>query len=161
MRNCQIFTPPEIVRKMLDMLGYTGDNIKTKTIFEPSFGGGAFLTQIVDRIFEYSESNHLTSEEIIAILDNIHGVELDKKWYDKTIELLTNKCAERGINYDWIKNLLCTDTTTMNISNQYDLCVGNPPLSINQQLCKKDRYTSINHKKQLHTYLYHGGVVVS
>ena len=127
MRNCQIFTPPEIVNKMLDMLDYTGDNIKTKTIFEPSFGGGAFLTQIVDRIFEYSKSNHLTSEETVLILNNVHGVELDRNWYDKTIELLANKCVERGIDYDWTRNLLCADTTTLDISNQYDLCIGNPP----------------------------------
>lgn len=126
MRNDQIFTPSNIVAKMLDQLEYFGDNIKTKSIFEPSFGGGAFLTQIVERIFEYSKSHHLTSDETISILNNVHGVELDSKWHARTVELLTNICRGHGIDYDW-PNLICADTTALNITNQYDLCVGNPP----------------------------------
>ena len=127
MRNDQIFTPPEIVSKMLDMLGYIGDNIRTKTIFEPSFGSGAFLIQILDRIFEYSDANHLTSEEIISILNNVHGVELDAEWYNKTVALLTNACRDRGIEYDWTDNMLCDDTTKLEVMQEYDLIVGNPP----------------------------------
>lgn len=127
MRNDQIFTPPSIVTKMLDMLEYTGDNVRTKTIFEPSFGGGAFLTQIVERIFEYSESNHLTSEETISILNNVHGVELDRKWHDHTVGLLTEICTNHGIEYDWTKNLLCDDTTKLDITQKYDLAIKNPP----------------------------------
>ena len=144
---------------MLDDIGYTGENIRTKTIFEPSFGGGAFLTQIVKRIFSYSSSYHLSSEEIIQILNNIHGVELDQKWYEHTIELLTNITKEYGIDYNW-SNLIRADTTILSLTGKYDMVVGNPPLSINQQLCERDKDTSINHKKQLHTHLCHGGVVV-
>lgn len=55
MNNCQVFTPPYIVDLMLDMLGYKDDNIKNKTIFEPSFGEGAFLVAIVNRILTYSK----------------------------------------------------------------------------------------------------------
>jgi adenine-specific DNA-methyltransferase len=112
---------------MLDMLGYIGDNIRTKTIFEPSFGSGAFLIQILDRIFEYSDANHLTSEEIISILNNVHGVELDAEWYNKTVALLTNVCRDRGIEYDWTDNMLCDDTTKLEVMQEYDLIVGNPP----------------------------------
>jgi adenine-specific DNA-methyltransferase len=126
MRNDQIFTPAPIVTKMLDQLEYFGENIRTKTIFEPSFGGGAFLTQIAERIFEYSKSNQLTSEETISILNNVHGVELDSKWYEHTVNLLTNMAKEYGIDYNW-PNLICGDTTTLNLSHKYDLCVGNPP----------------------------------
>lgn len=126
MRNDQIFTPPPIVSKMLDEIGYFGENIKTKTIFEPSFGGGAFLVQIVERIFEYSKTNHLTSEEIISILDNVHGVEIDKVWHNNTIELLKSIVGKHGIEYEW-KNLICADTTKLAIENAYDFVIGNPP----------------------------------
>jgi adenine-specific DNA-methyltransferase len=138
MRNDQVFTPPEIVTKMLDMIEYTGDNIRYKTIFEPSFGGGAFLLQIVDRIFDYADDNNLTTSEIIKILDNIHGVEVDKKWYDHTIELLKNKAKKRGIAYDW-NNLLCTDTTKLNIDHEYDLVIMNPPYIKVWDMSEQDR----------------------
>ena len=129
MRNDQIFTPPEIVSKMLDMIGYVGDNIRTKTIFEPSFGGGAFLLQIVERIFEYSDKHHLTSSEIIEILNNVYGVEMDKKWYEKTVDALTKICEHHGIKYEWRYNLLCTDTANIanEIEGKFDLVCGNPP----------------------------------
>jgi adenine-specific DNA-methyltransferase len=126
MRNDQIFTPSTIVTKMLDQLEYFGDNIKTKSIFEPSFGGGAFLKQITERIFEYSESNHLTPDETISILNNVHGVEIDPKWHANTVKMLTDICKEHGIDYNW-SNLICGDTTTISINYKYDLCVGNPP----------------------------------
>jgi adenine-specific DNA-methyltransferase len=126
MKNDQVFTPSTIVTKMLDMVGYVGDDIRTKTIFEPSFGGGAFLTQIVERIFEYSETNRLTADETIAILNNVYGVELDPVWYEKTVSLLNEMCVQHGIQYEW-KNLICDDTTKLQITQQYDFIVANPP----------------------------------
>lgn len=139
MKNDQIFTPADIVTKMLDMLEYTGDNIKTKSIFEPSFGGGAFLTQIVERIFDYSDTNHLTDEETIAILNNVHGVELDEKWYDKTVALLTDMCKDRGIDYNWTQNLLCADTTTLDYTHKYDILAANPPYIKVWDMSESDR----------------------
>jgi adenine-specific DNA-methyltransferase len=52
--NHQIFTPTHIVDLMLDTVGYTEDNILKKTIMEPSFGDGAFLCKIVERIIDFS-----------------------------------------------------------------------------------------------------------
>jgi hypothetical protein len=60
--NCQIFTPPTIVNKMLDMIDYNGDNIATKTILEPSFGDGAFLVPIVQRMLNYCRQTGKTKE---------------------------------------------------------------------------------------------------
>mgnify|MGYP003297989531 CR=1 FL=1 len=58
-RNDQIFTPIDIAHKMLDLIGYTGDNIRTKTIFEPSFGAGVFLDAILSNIVAYANKNNL------------------------------------------------------------------------------------------------------
>ena len=160
MKNDQVFTPALIVTKMLDLVGYENESIPTKTILEPSFGDGAFLNQILERIISFSKSNHLSPEETISILNNISGIEIDKELYQKTKSALIKKCKSHGIDYMW-DNLICGDSTEIIESNKYDIVVMNPPLSINQQLCKRDRYASINHKKQLHTHLYHGGVVVS
>ena len=43
-------TPEPITTMILDTIGYTGQQILTKTIMEPSFGDGSFLVSIVQRI---------------------------------------------------------------------------------------------------------------
>ena len=56
MKHDQVFTPDYIVKKMLDDIDYRGENLR-KTIFEPSFGDGAFLVEIVSRILEYAKDS--------------------------------------------------------------------------------------------------------
>lgn len=126
MENCQIFTPPEIVEKMLNMIQYSGDNLATKTILEPSFGDGAFLVPIVQRILSYGKQNGKTPDEIIAMLDKVHGVELDKKYFDITKQKLQDIVTAEGIQYDW-PNLYNGDTLTYVPPVQFDYCIGNPP----------------------------------
>jgi adenine-specific DNA-methyltransferase len=45
----QVNTPDWIVKKILDMSGYSGKSILDKYIMEPSCGDGAFLIEIVKR----------------------------------------------------------------------------------------------------------------
>ena len=49
----QVFTPKDIVCEMLDKIEFTKKNIFTYKIMEPSFGDGAFLLQIIERIIRY------------------------------------------------------------------------------------------------------------
>lgn len=125
-RNDQVFTPQHIVTKMLDDIGYIGDDIRYKTIFEPSFGDGAFLVQIVERILNYSIFNRLTKDEIIAILDNVYGFEIDKEVYEKAIDRLNMLIHSYGLRYDW-PNLICGDTTKLAPENKFDFVISNPP----------------------------------
>ena len=46
--KCQIFTPTDIVTKMLDLANYRG-NLFGKKVLENSCGDGKFLSQIVQR----------------------------------------------------------------------------------------------------------------
>ena len=46
----QYMTPEPITTMILDTIGYTGPQILTKTIMEPSFGDGSFLISIVNRV---------------------------------------------------------------------------------------------------------------
>lgn len=56
--KCQIFTPDDIVKDMLDHLGYS-DHLYGKTILESSCGNGQFLKEIVIRyIIHYSDNGH-------------------------------------------------------------------------------------------------------
>lgn len=139
MRNDQVFTPIYIVKQMLDKIGYEGENIKYKKILEPSFGSGAFLIQIVDRIFNYAKLNNLSEKETIEILDNVHGVELDKKLYEETKKELKTYCKDvHGILYDF-KNLINADSTKIKFNNDYDYVVGNPPYIRVHDLKKEER----------------------
>lgn len=127
MRNDQIFTPKPIVEKMLDMVGYAGENIRTKTIFEPSFGDGAFLTSIVQRAINFYKENNLTEREFIEILDRIYGIEIDKKYFDKTIDKLDEMLAYEGfVGYDW-PNLHNSDALSFECDVKFDMAAINPP----------------------------------
>lgn len=126
MNNCQVFTPNYIVELMLDKIGYIGDNIRNKTIFEPSFGDGAFLTVIVKRILNYANERELTIEEVKSILGNVYGVEMDKKYYDITLQKLDDIISEYGINFEW-NNLICGNTLHYVPPIKFDLTIANPP----------------------------------
>ena len=136
--NCQIFTPPHIVEQILNKVGYVDDAVRTKTIFEPSFGDGAFLTAIVDRIIDYACKNKLNNEDIYKMLDNVYGVEIDPEYYQLTIQKLNAKLLEHGLGYDW-KNLLCSNTLKYNPNVKFDCIPGNPPYVKIQDLSNRTK----------------------
>lgn len=71
----QYMTPEPIITMILDTIGYTGPQILTKTIMEPSFGDGSFLVSIVQRIIIEGERAGLSKSEIAQIVDNhIFGI---------------------------------------------------------------------------------------
>ena len=49
--NCKVFTPINVVKKMLDILGYK-ENLYGKKILENSCGDGSFLVEIITRYIE-------------------------------------------------------------------------------------------------------------
>ena len=61
-------TPEPITTMILDTIGYTGQQILTKTIMEPSFGDGSFLVSIVQRIIIEGERAGLSKSEIAQIV---------------------------------------------------------------------------------------------
>lgn len=129
--NHQIFTPSYIVDLMLDTIGYTDDNIVEKTIMEPSFGDGAFLCAILERIIVISKTMGFGTQRIkTLILSNVFGIEKDKQLYDEAINNLNEILQNNNIGYiDWSNNLINGDTTIeyRNYKNKFDFVVGNPP----------------------------------
>lgn len=120
MQNDKIFTPKEIVQLMLYKIRYVGYNLR-KTIFEPSFGNGNFLVEIVSRIIDYATSR----TEILTLLDNVYGCEIDKTLYDETISRLNALLEPYNITYDW-HNLVNCDALDYP-DKEFDYVVGNPP----------------------------------
>ena len=126
----QYMTPKRIVVMILDDIGYAGDEVLTKKIMEPSFGDGAFLSEIVKRIIKEGRKQSLPEREISDIIQsNVFGIEKDEKIYKKAIGRLNGILEEHKIpKIEW-KNLINGDTLTEweKHKEKYDYVVGNPP----------------------------------
>lgn len=126
----QYMTPEKIVVMILDDIGYAGDEVLTKKIMEPSFGDGAFLSEIIKRIIKAGRKQSLPEKEISDIIqNNVFGIEKDEKIYKKAISRLNGILEEYKIpKIEW-KNLINGDTLTEweKHKEKYDYVVGNPP----------------------------------
>lgn len=126
----QYITPEKIVVMILDDIGYAGDKVLTKKIMEPSFGDGAFLSEIIKRIIKAGRKQSLPEKEISDIIqNNVFGIEKYEKIYKKAIGRLNGILEEYKIpKIEW-KNLINGDTLTEweKHKEKYDYVVGNPP----------------------------------
>ena len=126
----QVFTPPGIIAMILDAVGYKNNTLLDKKIMEPSFGNGAFLSEIISRIINECKKQGKPPEEIKNIIEsNVYGIEKDKKLYDEAISKLNKILIDNNIPIsDW-ENLKCGDTLFLycNYIGKMDICVGNPP----------------------------------
>lgn len=124
--KCQIFTPANIVSRMLDLAGYK-DNIVGKTVLENSCGNGEFLVQIVDRYISSALYNNCTPDQIRT------GLERDIVAYDIDQTLITiakERLDAIALKYNiagicW--NIHNHSFLTANIQGEYDYILGNPP----------------------------------
>ena len=93
----EVFTPPDVVEKMLDVEEFAKhvENINTK-ILEPTFGEGVFLVEILKRRIK----NITDEEQIFTALSNLYGIEIQ---HDNVI-------AARENLFDVIKDKV-TDTS--------------------------------------------------
>ena len=126
----QYMTPEKIVVMILDDIGYAGDEVLAKKIMEPSFGDGAFLSEIIKRIVKAGRKQSLPEKEISDIIqNNVFGIEKDEKIYKKAIGRLNGILEEYKIpKIEW-KSLINGDTLTEweKHKEKYDYVVGNPP----------------------------------
>ena len=154
----QVFTPPNIVCDILNKVDFVGYNTLTNTIMEASFGDGAFLVQIVERIVKEGRLNCLSDDEIVSIVCNhVYGIEKDKKYYDKAIENVRTVMQNNGILYNGdFPNL--TNGDTFQIYEQYigefDILVNNPPYVNLHSILERDVIRQFDFSKSGMTDLY-------
>lgn len=120
----QIFTPSNIVQKMIEMSGFNGQ----QTVWEPSFGTGNFLVSLVRIVLESGMHEYL---------DNIYGCEIDESLYEEAINRLNALLNEYGVSYQW-KNLLCCDAFDYP-DKLFDIVIGNPPYIRIHNMDKQER----------------------
>lgn len=153
----QVFTPAEIVFRMLDLCNYNNYTILNKKIIEPSFGDGAFLTEILIRLLTICrERNFSISKTQDFVKNNIFGIEKDNDLYNITISKLNTILFDFGIfNFDWSKNLFCEDTLCFeDLDNKFDIVIGNPPYVNIHNIEERNFLSNYNFSKDGMTDLY-------
>ena len=125
-KKCQVFTPENYVKELLDSVGYT-QHLYGKKILENSCGDGNVLVAIVQRYIDDCVANGLSRTRIKNGLGrDIYGVEIDPEQYYKCIENMNQVLQRNNINgVEW--KVFNVDYLRWNIKRQFQFIVGNPP----------------------------------
>ena len=131
-KDGQIFTPNELVKIILDEVGYNDTlcDLYLYDIIDNSCGDGAFLTEIVRRVVKSAQANGLSNEDIIKMLEKkIHGIELDKELCERCVKNLNDVVSSLIPNNGEIKwDILNSDALPVHdYDGKMDFVVGNPP----------------------------------
>ena len=131
--KCQIFTPTDIVTKMLDLVGYR-EQLLGKRVLENCCGDGQFLTQIVERyITSAIREGHLLENVALGLEHDIFAYEIDKD----LIAICKNRLDKIALKYNlrtvhW--NITCDNFLSANVTGQFNYIIGNPPYIAYQDL---------------------------
>ena len=136
--KCQVFTPNNYVKKLLDSVGYTR-NLYGKKILQNSCGGGNILLVIVDRYIDDARNHGVSEEEIcVGLATDIYGIEINSETYKQCLNRLDKLAEDKGLkNVRW--NIYNEDYLRWENSETFDFIVGNPPYITYQELDKQER----------------------
>ena len=136
---CQVFTPTENVKQLLDWCGYT-DNLYGKKIIENSCGDGSILKEVVRRYIEDCLKTGISKPEIEKGLSNdIYAIEYDEPQYKKCIKNLDIIVKEYQLAKIKWKNIKNEDALLKFYEGKFDYVVGNPPYIKYKALSLDDR----------------------
>lgn len=137
-KKCQVFTPKNYVRELLDSVGYT-QNLYGKKILENSCGDGNILVAIVQRYIDDCRANGLSRTRIKNGLEkDIYGIEIDGKQYKKCIHNLDEVLERNNIKkVNW--KIYKKDYLRWDENVEFQYIVGNPPYITYSELKKKEQ----------------------
>ena len=129
-----IFTRPEVVNFILDLVGYTeNEPIVERRVLEPSFGDGEFLIPIARRLLSCYTRQFRHQQCARRVLGEcVRAVELTETAFEKTRERLKVTSVDSGLPLPDVYFLLDRwlvngDFLLENLSASFDYVVGNPP----------------------------------
>lgn len=127
-----IFTRPEVVEFILDLVGYTSDKaLHECRVLEPSFGGGDFLFAIVKRLLTAYRRDG--GDDLVADLTPaIRAVELHRTTFTDTSKRLKALLSELGLSAKEASALqdawlVRDDFLLTPLDERFTHVVGNPP----------------------------------
>lgn len=126
----QIFTPPYLVKDILDFAGYAGGGVLRRHAIDNSCGDGAFLVEMVRRYCVAWRSAHGESENVALarqLGQFIHGIEKDEASHAACMERMRQ--LEHDLKLppvDW--DIRCADALQVrDFDGRMDFVIGNPP----------------------------------
>lgn len=128
-----IFTRPEVVNFILDLVGYTVDQpLHERRLLEPSFGGGDFLLPIVVRLLTAWRAANKAGSALDDLGDAIRAVELHRETYRMTHAALVSLLKQEGLASRTATTLADRwlshgDFLLTPLQGRFDFVVGNPP----------------------------------
>ena len=127
-----VFTSPEVVKFMLDLVDYTPNcDLSKITILEPSCGDGEFLVEIAKRLIESAKTYQFDANQVFSHC--VFGFDIDLK--------NINRCKERiqalGINVNSLN--LCLGNFLLCDIPEADIVIGNPPYVRYENIPEADR----------------------
>lgn len=113
-------TAPEVVKYMLDLVGYTSDkNLSDTIILEPSCGEGEFVVEIARRLMESSLRFGFDAQ--VALARCVYGYDI----VDEKIQRCHERIRELGL--DTTEAHVCVgDFLSVHVP-EVDVVIGNPP----------------------------------
>lgn len=137
-KKCQVFTPENYVKELLDSVGYT-QNLYGKKILENSCGDGNILVAIVQRYIDDCVTNGLSRTRIKnGLARDIYGVEIDPEQYEKCINKLNYVLEKNNINsVEW--KIYNEDYLRWGYEVKFNFIVGNPPYITYSELSKENQ----------------------
>lgn len=136
--KCQVFTPPDYVEILLDIVGYKND-LYGKKILENSCGDGNILVAIVKRYIEDCKQKGLSAKKIRKGLSkDIIGYEIDPKQAALCVDNLNKVLIQQGM--DTIKwQIYQNDYLRSDKMCQFDYVIGNPPYITYSEMKQEDQ----------------------
>lgn len=128
-----VFTRPEVVDFILDLLGYTVDQpLYEKRILEPSFGGGDFLLPVVGRLLSAWRAARPNTSPLDDLGSAVRAVELHHEAFRSTFAAVVALLTREGMAAHtatalagrWLSQ---GDFLLTPLDGAFDLVVGNPP----------------------------------
>ena len=128
-----IFTRSEVVDFILDLAGYTEDQLlHEKRLLEPSFGGGDFLLPIIQRLLSAWRAARPNGTAVDDLGDAIRAVELHHDTFRSTYAAVVALLKREGLSANaataladrWLSQ---GDFLLAPLEGQFDFVVGNPP----------------------------------
>jgi len=146
-----VFTSPEVVSYMLDLVGYSADKDLSKTsILEPSCGEGEFVVEIVRRLLE--SSRRFSFDFSSALHSNVFAYDID----EAKIASCRSRIAALGLSAPLEENIRQLDFLTADI-RCFDTVVGNPPYIRYEQI---PAGLLSSYKQQFHTFHYRADLYI-
>lgn len=128
-----IFTRPEVVEFILDLVGYIPSAaLYKKSLLEPSFGSGEFLLAAISRLLSSTAAARERGVEVPALDGCIRAVELHASSFAQTREQVLRLLDSHGVKAAEAERLASHwfahgDFLLAPLPQSFDFVVGNPP----------------------------------